>query len=348
MKKGFFFVVLLIAFLSGCATASYYQKRNASGWLDLESFLSQRHLKLKILPFSGKFVLEGKGQRIVLRDKFNYALIDGKICRLKSDVLYKNGKLLIPVDILNYLRKIKKRKAAGAKIIPIEIKTVVIDPGHGGRDPGAISPWGLREKEVNLSIAKSLYRRLKKSGLRVYLTRYSDYFVSLKQRVLYARRKKADLFISIHANSCPSKSVRGLSVYYLADRFTNKQARILAAAENMCQRRGLSFSSDVKRIIGDLINAENRRETYEIADIVLAEAKRFGIPTRGKIGAPFYVLKYNLCPAILVETGYLTNYKEEKMLRSRLYRQQIADALAEAVLRLRRRYRGRTLVKYED
>lgn len=333
--------------MAGCATTSYYQTKKEKGYIELGQLQHNYGFIFTSVPFSDKFILENKTQRLIFKDRFDYVLINGKPYYLKQEVIYRDGHLFIPSSLLNYLRKAGKEKTQGIGVIPIEIKTVVIDPGHGGRDPGAISPWGLREKEVNLSIAKYLYHALKNRGIKVYLTRYSDYFVSLRQRVLFARKKNADLFISIHANSCPSKRVRGLTVYYLADRFTDKQARILATAENMCQRKGISFSSDIKRIIGELINTENKRETAEIADIVLQQAKRFGIRTRGKIGAPFYVLKYNLCPAILVETGYLTNRGEERMLRSKLYRQQIANVLAAAILQLREFYSGRKLVRNE-
>ncbi|MBN2120985.1 MAG: N-acetylmuramoyl-L-alanine amidase [Candidatus Omnitrophica bacterium] len=331
-------ILLIFIFVWGCATVDkkVLRKEEEPYFIEAGQFCKRHNLKLKYFPFYEELVLSGDFIEIILRQDLDFVLINGNVKSLGRSTTYDRGKFFIPASLEPFLKSFKRKVPKDlASLISVKIETIVIDPGHGGRDPGAISPWGLREKDVNLKIAKFLYEQLKSKGFKVYLTRDRDVFVSLKDRVDFARRKKADLFISVHANANRSRRLKGFEVYYLSPKFCDTQSKVLATAENLCQTEGLKLPAKLKNIVGEMLNRENKRETAELVSSIMRSADNVGIYTRKSIGAPFYVLKYNVCPAVLVEVGYLTNYKEERLLRTRLYKKQLALAIAEGVVRLR-------------
>lgn len=331
--------ILLILFFSGCVRLSYYQTiPRKPSLIRIDEFINHYSLKLNFSPFSEEIKLYNKDFTIFLREGNPYVVVNAQLKNLYLEPEFKKGVLFIPSSLPVILKNLRKYPERGKFIswIPIRINRIVVDPGHGGRDPGAISPWGLKEKEVNLSIAFYLKKFLKERGFEVFLTRNSDKFVSLKERVNFSIRKKADLFISIHANSNRARFLKGLEIYYLSPRFSDTQSKILATAENLCKQEALDFSYKIRKIIGEMLNLENRRETLELASAIQLSAENFGIETRDIKGAPFYVLKYNFCPALLIEVGYLTNSQEERKLRSSLYRRQIALSIAEGITQLTR------------
>ena len=344
--KGFLYAVTLL-FLSGCATVGINKMHPTKPYLvSIDSFCKKHDLKYKYYPFYENIVLRKKGVTVELKPGYRYAKINGKVRDLSRDVVYDRGKVFIPSSLGGLLSSLKEKPSKLFKdLISLKIDRIVIDPGHGGRDPGAISPWGVKEKDVNLVIAKYLADILKKKGFKVYLTRTGDYFISLKQRVQFTKKHKADLFISVHANSYRSRKIKGLEVYYLSSKFSDTQSKILAAAENLCRNEGVSIPSEIKGVVGRMMNTENKRETKVLASSILKSADHMGICTRKSLGAPFYVLKYNSCPAVLVETGYLTNYREERLLRTSLYKKQLALAIAEGVVSLENNVNQRVLAE---
>ncbi len=344
--KGFLYLVTLL-FLSGCATIGMNNIRPVRPYLvSVDSFCKKHNLECKYYPFYENIVLRKKGVTIKLKPGYRYADVNGRVKDLSRDVVYDRGKVFIPSSLEGFLLSLKEKPSMSLKdLISLKINRIVIDPGHGGRDPGAISPWGVKEKDVNLTIAKYLADILKKKGFKVYLTRTGDYFISLKQRVQFTKKHKADLFISVHANSNRSRKIKGLEVYYLSSKFSDTQSKILAAAENLCQNEGVSLPSEIKGVVGRMVNTENRRETKVLASSILKSAGHMGIYTRKSLGAPFYVLKYNICPAVLVETGYLTNYREERLLRTSLYKKQLALAIAEGVVSLKNNVNQRVIAE---
>jgi len=263
---------------------------------------------------------------------------NGRVFSIKSVPFYSQGKIFVPGELANFF-SLKSKEAFRLLPLPISIKTIVIDPGHGGKDPGAISRSGLKEKDVNLKVSRYLKSDLEAKGFKVYLTRDRDVYLTLKQRVELAKRYDADLFISIHANANRSRKVRGFEVYYLSERYFDSESKALVMAENA----SLGFeennlSKNTSRIVWDLICTENNALSLEFANIVISTFKRMGFYTRLPRGAPFYVLKYAYIPSVLVEVGYLTNYNEEKLLRKSHYLKQVSKGIAISIDLLNRRY----------
>ncbi len=214
------------------------------------------------------------------------------------------------------------------------IRRIVIDPGHGGKDPGAIGPRGLREKDVALQIARKLASRLKNElGLEVFLTRNKDVFLTLEQRSAFAESKKADLFISIHANAADSKQAKGVETFYLNNASSHAAER-LADRENKISSKKLS---DVQTILTTMLQNANTEESRDIAGqvqkhLVGSLQKNFsGVEDLGVHTALFYVLVGSKCPGILVETSFVTNPKEEMRLKDSKYQWFMAAGITHGI-----------------
>lgn len=230
-----------------------------------------------------------------------------------------------PVDSL--------RQALGLKI-----GTVVIDPGHGGHDPGAVGPSGLKEKDINLKIAKALKEKLEREGRsigirNVHLTRSDDRFIPLEERTAIAKKLKADLFISIHCNASRNKSAHGLETYILS--FTNDQRSLeVAARENATTTKRVS---DLKDIIQNyLLNSkieESQKFAKYVQNSIYSEVSSNYKPfnNKGVKKAPFIVLIGADIPSILVETSFISNPTEEKRLNSSNYRERIAHGIFSGI-----------------
>jgi N-acetylmuramoyl-L-alanine amidase len=224
------------------------------------------------------------------------------------------------------------------------IEVIVIDPGHGGPDSGAVGKSGLPEKEVTLDIAVRLKELLKKEeAFRVILTREIDMLVSLEERTRIANRSGADLFISIHTNSYKKRSVRGSETFFLATA-ENDQARAAAALENSSVRFDLAeeegqSTADLEFILMDLVQSEYLKESSDLAAMIQKRLKkRLPIPSRGVSQAGFVVLNKAYMPAVLVETAFISNRKDEKLLKKGSFRQKIARALLESVRDFKTKY----------
>lgn len=219
---------------------------------------------------------------------------------------------------------------------PFAIKTIVIDPGHGGKDPGAIGVNGLEEKEVVLDVSLRLRDLIeKKLKKKVIMTRDDDVFIPLDERTLMANAKKADLFISVHANSSPKRSTQGVEVYFLG-RATDDRAIEVAARENATSEKAARDFEEV--ILNDLERDFNINESLEFAHLtenafVEHLISKYPTASLGVKRAPFYVLVNTNMPAILAEISFLTHPAEAKRLRSSPYRQKIAEALFRGIER---------------
>ena len=221
-----------------------------------------------------------------------------------------------------------------------ERKIIVIDPGHGGHDPGAIGPGGTKEKDIALDIAKRLKRILEERyNLVVYLTRYTDKYLQLKERTEIANRKKADLFISIHANASRSRKARGIETYLL--NWTNdEEALRVAARENAISVERMKKSqTELGMILTSLQREQKRDESLKLAhyiqrSLVGTLSHRYrSIYNLGVKQALFYVLVDAEMPSVLVEVGFISNPREEGLLRSKGFRQKTAEALAKGIFR---------------
>jgi len=215
---------------------------------------------------------------------------------------------------------------------------IVLDAGHGGKDPGAISPFGAkREKDVTLAIARAIRDELAASGrVRVALTRDEDAFLVLRDRYEIARRLGADLFISIHADASPSNdSARGATIYTLSEVASDREAALLAQQQNAADRIGgapLSEDAGVNRILIDLAQRESMNVSADFAGLLRREAAPF-FPFRPDFHrfASLVVLKAPDVPSILFETGYLTNPVDASYIESAEGQKKIALGLRRAI-----------------
>lgn len=245
-----------------------------------------------------------------------------------------------PPQLLVRIAEKGKGKAAektirsGKKSLPL----VVIDPGHGGDDPGTIGNYRTQEKELVLEYAKALKTALEATGrYKVKLTRSDDRFINLRGRVAIARKAKADMFISLHADSAPATMARGLSVYTLSEKASDEEAAALAARENSAGALtsiDLSHESeDVADILISLAQRETNNFSATLADLVVVHAQMHDVPLlpNSHRFAGFAVLKAPDIPSVLIETGFLSNAAEERQLKSRAYRGNVVKAVTSAV-----------------
>ncbi len=218
-----------------------------------------------------------------------------------------------------------------------EAPLVMLDPGHGGKDPGAIGVAGTYEKHVALAAAYDLKRRLEASGrYRVAMTRSTDRFIPLEDRVAIAQDRGAALFVSMHADSVPDHAVRGASVYTLSSNASDRQTAGLAIRENSADRfAGPGFkgvSPAVARILASLVGRETRIGSARLQqDMVANLGRSIELLPRPARHAAFVVLKSAEIPSVLVEMGFMSNYKDESELRQQGHRDRITQSMADAV-----------------
>lgn len=220
-----------------------------------------------------------------------------------------------------------------AAVFPLAVRTIALDPGHGGESTGTRAPLGLLEKDLTLDIAERLRKLLEQQSFRVVMTRRDDRDVSLEQRGVLANREGADIFVSIHLNWIEDRKSRGIETYYLGatdDPFLTR----LAAAEN--RDSGYSMADMRKlldRIYADVRQAKSRRLAEVVQGALFESLGKINpeIDDRGVKAAPFIVLLSTEMPAILAEVSCLSNEGEAQLLTKPLYRQYIAEALSKGI-----------------
>jgi len=215
------------------------------------------------------------------------------------------------------------------KQLGLKVRTIVIDPGHGGEDPGAVSKSGLQEKLIVLDVAKRLKKLLENKGsYQVHLTRETDVFIPLEKRTAFANQKGADIFISLHINSHKSRRARGIETYYLS-LASDEEARATAALENASAGKSIK---DLSSLLRNILRGAKVEESRELARTVQSQlCQHTGSNDRGIRRAPFIVLIGAESPSILVEMGFMSNILDESLLRSSEYKDKLARALMEAV-----------------
>ena len=221
---------------------------------------------------------------------------------------------------------------------------VVLDPGHGGDDPGTLGPRGLVEKEITLAVARSAKQRLEARGFDVLLTRDRDRTLSLEERTAFAEGANGDVFVSIHVNAAPRPKLRGIETYYL-DANHERHALRVAARESGVQPGQLD---ELQRALAGFKVSEVGSRSADLAQAIhgevvggVREAYGDAVDLGVKRG-PFHVLFLSDAPAVLVEIGFVTNSQEAKRLRTKLYREVIAEQIARGLARYRKQ-RGTAL-----
>jgi len=224
------------------------------------------------------------------------------------------------------------------------VRKVVLDPGHGGKDPGAIGPTGVREKDVNLDVARRLARQLRERGIDVVLTRTSDVFLPLAQRSDIANGEHPDLFISIHADAAPRASASGATTYLVKEAFQQSGRGTVTPADRavLAAKQGALNLSHVgvqprtgapELALWQVMLAEYRRESRLLAETIQRGlCRQTGQPDRGVREAAYSVLKWTYVPAVLIEVGFLSNPTWEARLAEPHYREETARAIAQAIL----------------
>ncbi len=272
------------------------------------------------------------GDRLVRRVRLNQfkpgvvrAVLDLKHPGSHDAVLMANPHRIV-VDV--------ERRAGGAGRRHLAVRKIVLDPGHGGKDPGAVGAGGLREKDVVLRVARSLAPRLRKElGVDVVLTRNRDVFVPLKARTAMANRERADLFLSIHSNASLNRRAGGLETYYL-DKTTDEATLKLAARENGTARRNLT---DLQIVLSDLKLNVYLPDSISLASHLqssLVKKTRSRYPRAKDLGVKkglFYVLVGARMPAALAELFFVSNRREARELRRPEMRRAIVDGLARGI-----------------
>ena len=216
-------------------------------------------------------------------------------------------------------------------------RVIVIDAGHGGVDPGATGVGGTKEKDLVLATALELRDTLLRTGrYTVIMTRDSDFFLSLRARVAVGRRSKADLFVSVHADSAPGSEARGATVYTLSERASDREADRLARSENQSDIiAGVDLTNEsdvVTSILIDLAQRETKNNSVKFAQALVPELQHVaGVTAKSHKFAGFVVLKAPDVPSVLIEVGYLSNDSDESAMRTVRWRQSLAAAITKAV-----------------
>ena len=291
----------------------------------------------QIPKFNNKYIknlkLTKKGSSLTFDFKSNSEF---KYKYVSLDPNNKYGHRLV-LDI--YL--IKKKSPTFSKKIKKNIIIVAIDPGHGGKDPGALGKRGTKEKDIVLSISKKLYNLLRKEKkIKPVLIRNEDRYIPLRQRIEKARKYKADLFISIHADAAKNRKAKGSSVYVLSQHgATSEAAKWLANKENSADLVGGISIDDKDNTLAQVILDMSQSATIEIS----LKASRIMLKKLNKINtlhssrteqAGFVVLKSPDIPSMLIETAYLSNPKEEKKLKTNKFQNSIAKAIRDGILEI--------------
>lgn len=354
------FIALSVA---GCAAQGPYIKMDPSLQSDTRTFESAQYVPLVRLcqvygvdckwdSFIRTAVLTKNG-KIVLRAGSDRILVNGNEKKLGAPVILTNGVVYVPTAFIRNNLGIIIETPSVAEKVPYmpeavapgkySIRTIMLDPGHGGNDPGAIGRrLHLKEKDLTLTIARKLRDILEGRGIKVIMTRDSDVFIPLSKRVSMANSSNADLFVSIHINASRSRLMSGFECYYLSEA-TDDNSRATEAFENASMKSDegtvLEHSKGLDKTLWDIKLTENRRESAELAsDICGAVENSLVARNRGVKTARFFVLKRTRIPSVLVETGYISNKFEELKFKDSAYVNRITEVIAKGILYYKDKY----------
>ena len=319
---------------------------SASGAVALDRMAEALGLRVQSEAVTHRQILTGHGNRVVLCPGFYHALVNGRVQRLDSPACYRRGEVEIPRAFFDWLRKElsqvphgreEPRPRAAVPSVPGRRPKIMIDPGHGGKDPGAVRKR-LTEKFINLDVALRLKPMLEKAGCDVVMTRTTDVYIHLHERVAWTNHAKADVFLSIHANAAHRRSASGFETFYVgATRDTEDKGLAHLAAVFDAASLGRIGRGDalVEKILVRALYEDRRRQSK-----FLAECIQRGLSThltarnRGAKKDPrgLCVLRGVTCPRALVEVGFLSNDQERRLLNLVWYRKRVARALAAGIL----------------
>ena len=287
--------------------------------------------------------LRSFGEAVKINPEDTYSRMMMEIISLKPVEILKEDKPLSPLEKRalqeekDMMRKLRDRSDA----LSFQVERIVLDPGHGGFDSGAVGKSGLKEKDVTLALAKGLSEKLKKTNpFQVFKTRDDDYYVPLGERTATANQRKADLFVSFHINAAENRKARGSETFYCSETASNKEAARLAAFENSVLRFDEEAAGKPGFLDIEAILFEFERKLYWDDSKRFANKfqSRFGtqleLKNRGVKYANFYVLRRAKMPSLLLETGFISNPREEELLGQERFREKIVDSAYGAILEM--------------
>jgi N-acetylmuramoyl-L-alanine amidase len=325
-------ILVLSAWVAGCQPA---RQTSAVVSPSLKELSEKHHLSLEWDRVSQAVTLRGAELEAKGLIGSEVVMLGNERVYLSSPMERRRGDILVPVD---FQHKIIDRMFKGAEpLVSIRrFSRIVVDAGHGGKDPGTIGrSSGVHEKDIVLDISRRLKKALEGRGYAVVMTRERDEFISLARRTEIASKAKAELFVSIHANSNPQSSIQGMEIY---------THRLLGQKERLEDQRqinhqflfkGLAMKQGdpaLERTVSDMLYRFKQSETEPLASYVARSmAYSIKMKNRGVRPSGFFVLRNTLIPAMLIEVGYLSNIKEERLLRNDDYRQSLADSLAQSI-----------------
>lgn len=367
MKKHFYFAILMLL-ASYCLTANISiqitgQSKaesltettfNSIRYVDMDDFNSLLKAIGKQDRSDNRLYLHIYDEQFIFLEASPYYTYKATSYNMNYPLLRKGSKLYLPSifvteHLLTHFSSLVKRSGKTLTIAKPKnnsVMTIVLDPGHGGKDPGAVGKkLKAQEKVINLAVALKLKHMLEKElGVNALLTRSDDRFVSLQDRTRFANDKKADLFVSIHTNSSKSTQSKGLETYYLSTAQTS-DARAVEALENDVVERfeggsaAKSKYDDLDFILSDLSQTEHLENSNSMAINVqqnlVAGTKAWD---RGVKQANFYVLRGAFMPSILIEMGFISNAEEEQLLVNEEYQERMARTIFEGIKRFKFRY----------
>ena len=334
---GFMVIVILVFTIGGCVTAPTQSTVSSQKEITLKDVCKRNGVFWQWDSVAQVATLEYRGAKAEVLVGSDLVIVNNERVTLNAPVRVARSTVIVPADfqskVISRLRqKMTVQKGHGIT----KIREIIIDAGHGGKDPGAIGRSGEHEKKIVLDISKRLKRILQDKGIKVIMTREGDQFISLQKRTEIASRSKADLFVSIHANSSPSRGIHGLEIYTAKHLKFNERN---ADQRKINQR--LTFSHlameqgrpELNRIVSDMMYTHKQAQAEALAKQVAKKtAKSLKTKNRGEKKSRFFVVKNTLIPAVLIEVGFLTNPKESKLLQTGTYRQRVARGIAESIL----------------
>src|SRR3989338_10293546 len=329
--------VLMVLALSaaGCATARKHAAV-APGEMSLKDICAQNDIFWQWDYVAQVATLEYKGARAEVLVGSDTALVGNEKISLSAPVRTVHSAVIVPPDFHD---KVILRLIRGALYTDLpeigKFSKIIIDAGHGGKDPGAIGFRGVQEKDIVLDISRRLEEILRDNGFEVTMTRDQDVFISLQERTEITSRANADLFVSVHANANTVHSVNGFEAYVAKDmgfQDKNEDQRKINHQLLFNELSMIRGSEDVEKIVADMLYTHKQFEARKLAGCLARHA--VGATKANNLGVKssrFFVVRNTLIPAVLVEVGFLTNPREARQLEDGAYRQQLAVALADGI-----------------
>lgn len=327
----------LIGLMTGCGGRVTPQPTPLQG-IPLQEVCDRYHVKWQWDGVTQVVMLEYRGNKAKALVGSHTVLIGRDKIELSAPLRRDKSIIYVPEDFESRVLAPFGVITAGmpkVDLSALKVKTVVIDPGHGGKDPGTKGATGLREKDVVLPIALELKKLLEEAGLTVIMTRTSDSYPTLPQRTEIATDANADIFVSIHANFSPSRKVQGMEVYYVKTQFKKDLDEEQRTKNEKMFTKQLSskYSPTLKHIVAEMMYQRKVESSQKLAQMIVRQTSELTrSQNRGAKNCRFAVVRNTLMPAVLIEVGYLSNREDERRLAMSSYREKLAEGIAQSIL----------------